>query len=321
MPEVSPYPPWRSSRTISPSTQLDHAPLHLVDEAGLVRGHDDRRAARVDAGQQLHDVDGCRGVEVSGRLVGQQHLGAVDQRARDRDALLLTAGELVREPLLLAGEADEREHLGHGLLDESARRSDDLQGERDVLEDGLVRQQPEVLEDRADVPAEVRHLAVGQRAQIAAEHDDAAVARRLLAQDESQARGLARARGADEEHELAAEHLEVHVAQGGPRCAAKALRDVLEPDHGHPSLSGQAPCTPNDTRASASARRPFPVETRASRRRTAAVDTAVLPRVRSPSGSASRRHGPVCAAPLVMVSRRISWHLFPISSCAGLVLS
>ena len=160
--------------------QLDDAALHLIDEAGLVGGHHDGRAAGVDAGEQLHDVDGGGRVEVSGRLVGQQHLRAVDQSARDRDALLLTTGQLVREPLLLAGEADEREHLGHGLLDEPARGSDHLQREGDVLEDGLVRQQPEVLEDRADVTAEVRHLAVRQRAQVAAEHDDAAVARASL---------------------------------------------------------------------------------------------------------------------------------------------
>ena len=220
--------------------QLDDASLHLVDEAGLVRRHHHRRAAGVDAREQLHDVDGCRGVEVSGRLVGQQHLRAVHQRARDRDALLLAAGQLVREPLLLAGEPDEGEHLGHRLLDESARRPDDLQRERDVLEHGLGRQQPEVLEHRADVAAEVRHLAIRQRAQVAAEDDDAAVARRLLAQDEPQTRRLARARRADEEDELAAEHLEVDIAQGGLRGAAKALRDVLEPDHGLTSLSGRS---------------------------------------------------------------------------------
>jgi hypothetical protein len=98
----------------------------------------------------------------------------------------------VRKSLVLAGQADECEDFGHGLLDESARGSDDLESERDILEDGLVRQEAEVLEHRADVPAEIRHLAVGQRAQVATEHDDTAVARRLLAQDESQARGLAR---------------------------------------------------------------------------------------------------------------------------------
>ncbi len=85
--------------------QLDHATLHLVDEARLVRRHHDRGPARIDASEQLHDVSGCRGVEVSGRLVGEQHLRPVDERARDRDALLLAAGQLVREAALLALEA------------------------------------------------------------------------------------------------------------------------------------------------------------------------------------------------------------------------
>ena len=41
-------------------------------------------------------------VEVAGRLVGEEQRGRVDQRARDRDALLLAAGELVRQVLLAA---------------------------------------------------------------------------------------------------------------------------------------------------------------------------------------------------------------------------
>ncbi len=218
--------------------ELDHTALHLVDESRLVRGHHHGRAVRVDAREQLHDVDRGGGVQVSGRLVGQEHLRPVHERARDRYALLLTAGELVRQTLVLARETHEGEHLGDRLLDESARRSDHLQGERDVLEDGLVGQQPEVLEDRPHMPPEVGHLAVGERAQVAPEHDDAAVARNLFSQDEPQTRRLARPGRADEEHELAADHLEVDVAQGGLRGAAEALRDVLEPDHGQMSLSG-----------------------------------------------------------------------------------
>ena len=214
--------------------ELDDAPLHLVDEAGLVRGHDDRRAARVDAREQLHDVDGCRRVEVSGRLVGEQHLRAVHERPRDRDALLLTAGQLVREPLVLAGEADEREHLGHGLLDESARRADDLQRERDVLEDRLVRQQPEVLEHRADVPAEVRHLAVGQRAagrgrarrrgrRSASPRAGSVAGTMDLPEPEAPTRKTNSPRSTSKSTSLRA----------GLAVPRIALRDVLEPDHGH----------------------------------------------------------------------------------------
>ena len=46
----------------------------------------------------------------------------------------------------LAGEPDDLQHVGHGLRDEAAALAD-LQRERDVLVDGLVAKQPEVLED------------------------------------------------------------------------------------------------------------------------------------------------------------------------------
>ncbi len=128
--------------------QLDHASLHLVDEAGLVCGHDHGRAAGVDPREQLHDVDGRAGIQVSGRLIGEQHLRTVHQRASDRHALLLATGQLVGKPLLLAVETHEREHLGHRLLDEAARGAGDLQCEGDVLMDGLVGQETEVLKHR-----------------------------------------------------------------------------------------------------------------------------------------------------------------------------
>ena len=50
--------------------QVDELELHLLAQLGVERGE---------------------------RLVEQQELRAVDQRARDRDALLLAAGELVRK--------------------------------------------------------------------------------------------------------------------------------------------------------------------------------------------------------------------------------
>ena len=75
--------------------ELDHAAAHLVDHRHVVGGDHDRRAGAVDAVEQLHDPDRGLGIEVAGRLVGQQQRRVVDERARDRDALLLAAGELV----------------------------------------------------------------------------------------------------------------------------------------------------------------------------------------------------------------------------------
>ena len=77
--------------------ERDHALAHLVDHLAVVRDHEDRRAGAVDAVEELHDPDGGVRVEVPGRLVADEERRVVDDRARDRDALLLAAGELVRD--------------------------------------------------------------------------------------------------------------------------------------------------------------------------------------------------------------------------------
>ena len=55
----------------------------------------------------------ARGVEVAGRLVQQEHARADDERAGDRDALLLAARELGREVACAIGEADLAEAGEH----------------------------------------------------------------------------------------------------------------------------------------------------------------------------------------------------------------
>ncbi len=65
--------------------------------ARLVRDHQGRLAVAVDrVAQQGQDLLARVRVEVARRLVGEQHRRPVDERPRDRDALLLPAGELGR---------------------------------------------------------------------------------------------------------------------------------------------------------------------------------------------------------------------------------
>ena len=109
----------------------------------------------VDPVEQPHDVEADRGVEVAGGLVAEQDRRLVDERAGDRHALLLTAGQLVRQPLLLAVRGrPSRASRARSAGSAWRERADHLQGEGDVLVDGLVRQQPEVLEDGADLAAQ-----------------------------------------------------------------------------------------------------------------------------------------------------------------------
>jgi len=57
------------------------------------------------------------GVEVGERLVEQQHAWLDDDRARERDALLLAARELMRHLPLVGGKSHQREHIGDGSDD------------------------------------------------------------------------------------------------------------------------------------------------------------------------------------------------------------
>ena len=89
---------------------LDHAAVHDRDAVGhrerllLVVRHVDERDADValDALQLDLQLLAQLQVERAERLVEQQHGGAVDERARERDALLLAARELARLALGLA---------------------------------------------------------------------------------------------------------------------------------------------------------------------------------------------------------------------------
>src|SRR3546814_2528771 len=57
-------------------------------------------------------------IERPGRLVRQDDLGAVDQRPRDGDALLLSAGELARRMLQTLGHAEAGEQRGGARSEE-----------------------------------------------------------------------------------------------------------------------------------------------------------------------------------------------------------
>ena len=142
--------------------ERDHAAAHLVDHLAVVGDDEHRGAGAVDPVEQLHDPDRGHRVEVAGRLVGEQQRRVVDEGAGDRDALLLAAGELVGVVVDLRLQADEAQDLGHLAADLRARLADHLQRVGDVVVDGAVGQQLEVLEHGPDPAAQVRRAVVGR---------------------------------------------------------------------------------------------------------------------------------------------------------------
>ena len=138
-------------------------------------------------------------VERAERLVEQQHARAVDDRAGERDALALAAGELRRLALADAAAAAPSPAPPARLSRRSPRPTLlDLEAVGDVVEHGHVREQRVVLEDRVDVALERRP----PRDVDAAELDAPAVGQ-LEAGDQPQRRRLARAGRPEHREELA----------------------------------------------------------------------------------------------------------------------
>src|SRR5712692_9780984 len=93
-----------------------HDPPGKLRDVPLVRDEHDGLSGVVQLLEDGHDLLGRLRIEVARRLVGQHQLGLVDERPRDRDALLLPAGELARQMVLAAREAHGLETLP-GFLD------------------------------------------------------------------------------------------------------------------------------------------------------------------------------------------------------------
>ncbi len=162
-------------------------------------------------------------VERAERLVEQQRLRAVDERAGERDALLLAAGELAGLALLEAGELRELEHLGDAPLGLVLGDLRALEAEGDVALDVEVGEERVGLEDRVDVALERRHVG-----DVLAGEVDAALGRVLEPADHPQRRRLAAARRAEQREERALRDLEVERVDGDH--VAEALGHAVERD-------------------------------------------------------------------------------------------
>src|SRR5919201_6764846 len=85
----------------------------VLRDIGLVRDEHDRDAALdVQPLEDAHHLDARPRIQIASRLVGEQQRRVVHQRARNRNALLLAAGELIRMMVHAVGETDGLEGRG-----------------------------------------------------------------------------------------------------------------------------------------------------------------------------------------------------------------
>ena len=196
------------------------------------------------------------GVEVAGRLVGEDDRGLRDERPRDRDALLLAPRELGRAVGEPVGEADA---LGEaveppclGLL------AGDREREQHVLLSRQHREQVEELEDEADVLApQFRQIVVAELRDLRAGDRDVAGGRLVEPGEDVHQRRLARAGRPHHGRHLARLDLDRDATQGidGVVALAVAARELTRDDdrrslsvlHDHVLLVG-FPCSMPDPR-------------------------------------------------------------------------
>ncbi len=163
---------------------------------------------------QLADVAPDRAarlrVESHRRLVEEQHARRVQQAARDLQASPHSAGVRVREAAPPLPQPDHLHHLAHAAVDELARHAVELGVQAQVLLGRQVPVERRLLEDQADVAADV--VAFGEH--VVSGHERRAAAGTHERAQHPDRRRLARSVGAQEAEDLAAGDLEVDAPHG-----------------------------------------------------------------------------------------------------------
>ena len=275
---------------------LDPAPMHHRDPVAhrerllLIVGHVHEGDADVDLDALELDLEALAELEVEGaeRLVEEQHVGLVDQRPRERDALLLPAGQLVGAALLVAGQVDLLEDLPGAAPDLVLGHASPLQPEPDVAGDIEVGEQGIALEDHVHRPL-VRWLP----AHVVPAELDGPAGRQVEAADHPERRRLAATRRAEEREELAGADRERDVVDRPD--LAEHLREAVQSDLGRGCTRHDGRSVPEPARRSRrildacrSRRRPgWSLRSMARHRRARAASARPRP-PSSATGSATR---------------------------------
>ncbi len=210
-----------------PLIQMQHM-LGARRGVRIVRHHDDGLALLlIQRLQQIEDLIARLAVEVAGRLVAQQQRRIGNDRARDADALLLTAGQLARLVLGAFAQSHQAQRCAGALATIRGRQRGQQQRQFDVALGGQHRQQVVHLEHEADViRAPAAELAVAHRVGALAGDFDRARGRPVEAADQVQQRRLAGARRAHQRQEIPFGDVQVERVQDmhGFRASLVILR-------------------------------------------------------------------------------------------------
>ena len=194
---------------------IDEAAREALGFVHEVRREQDGLALRQELAQAVPDQVPRLRVEARGRLVEDEELGIVDERARERQASLHAARERADADVALAREPGEVEQTRNALASSTSRGKAEVAAvDQQVLahrEVGI-----EVVHLRHDADANARFArGLGHRL---ADHLDLPAVGIDEAEAAAQRRGLARAVGAEQAEALAAADGEAS-SRARPRCS------------------------------------------------------------------------------------------------------
>ena len=209
-----------------------------------------RLRARVEREQKLGDFFAGVGVEISGRLVGEQNARPRGNRAGQRHALLFAAGELSRIVIEPFAETD-RFQFGF-RFGERVARAGQFQRHGDILQRRHGRDEMKRLKDDPNmIAAEAREFILPHLGDVRARDGDAALRGRFQSRGDHKKRGLAGTGWAEKGDGLAGRHAERHAGQNVHRPGGAGQREsyVLQIDGGGHEASKEGPAVARSTRA------------------------------------------------------------------------
>jgi len=216
--------------------------VEVDDSVGVLSGfdtvgnEDNGGAGLMIIGEMCEDGACVVGVEVAGRLVGEDEAGAVEHGAGDGRSLLFAGAELCRVVAAAGGEAK--------LLDEfgcTTCRVWDVCGsgrQQDVFDDVEIWNEVKHLEDETDVfCAEAGPLGGGHSVEVPVVEEDCAACGTLHTGESHEEGGLAAAAGAANDDEFAGTDVEADIVEGIERFTGRTVcfGDVFETQHFIPS--------------------------------------------------------------------------------------
>ncbi len=150
-------------------------------------------------------------IDAGGRLVEDQHLGAVDQRNRETEALADAERQRIGQGVHRPGEVESLGHLAHPVRDAVLGKLEQARVQLEVLAHGQLGVEREGLAHVAD-PAAHAHVV---RIDLAAKEPRRALARGQEAGQRLHRRGFAAAVRAEEAEDLAPFDAEAHMIDRG----------------------------------------------------------------------------------------------------------